>query len=271
MRVVIVGRGRVGHGLLQALRSSALDVLSVAGRELDAGALNGADAIVLAVPDGAIAACAARIAAAPLTRVPVLHCAGARGVEDLSACAQVGHATAVMHPLASFPAPPHAIPLAQVSFVIDGAPPAVAAAQTIARAIGAVALVAPIHGPAYHALAALVANGAAALAHAAIPSLQTLGIARDDAQHAVATLLRTVADNVAAVGVPQALTGPIMRGDAATVAAHRGALHDRLPHAAMAYDAVAPLVLQCALEAGIAREQAQAIEKVLRDHTAAAG
>lgn len=263
MRIVIVGRGRVGHGLAQALRTSALETVSVAGRQLDVAGLQGADAIVLAVPDSAIAACAAHIADARLDETVVLHCAGARSADDLAACAHAGHATGVMHPLASFPEPPNTVDLREVTFVISGAPPAIAAAEHIARAVGAVPVTAPVQGPAYHALAALVANGAPALANAAVPALESLGLTRTQSQHAVAALLRTVADNIDAVGVPRALTGPIMRGDAATVTAHRAALRESQPRAAAAYDAVAPLILQCAVETGLTSEQAQAIAQAL--------
>lgn len=168
-----------------------------------------------------------------------------------------------MHPLASFADPAHPPPLAGVTFAIAGDAYAATAAEALASAVGAIPLLASVHGPAYHALAALVANGAVGLVHASVPVLEDLGLTRSQAERAAGALLGTVAENVRTLGVPRALTGPVMRGDARTVAAHRQALRASPPGAAEAYDAILPVVLECARAAGLAREQAGAIAAVL--------
>lgn len=262
-----MGRGRVGQALAFALGPTALDPVLVGGRAWEPGTLTDAAAIVLAVPDAAIADCAERIAASAPGAGAVLHCAGARDADELAVCRQAGFSIGVMHPLASFPEPPHRTDLAGVSFTIAGDAAATRAAETIARAIGAIPLVANVQGPAYHALAALVANGTAALVHAAAPALTELGVTRQQAELALAALLRTVADNVRTVGVPRALTGPIMRGDALTVTAHCDALRRDAPLAAEAYRAVAPLIVRCAEDCGLPGEQARAIERAIASNT----
>ncbi len=133
----------------------------------------------------------------------------------------------------------------------------------MADTLGAKMVVAPVHGPVYHALVAMVANGTVALVNAAIPALVRLGLTRGDAEDAIAALLKTVAENVGHLGVPKALTGPMARGDAATIAAHRSALQHTDPDAARAYDAIAPLVLRCATDAGLAVERATEIRVAL--------
>jgi len=156
-----------------------------------------------------------------------------------------------MHPLASFADPAHPPDLRAATFVISGDRKAIAAARRIARGVGARPLAIALHGPAYHALAAMIAGGSVGFVHATIPVLEGLGLARRDAERAAAGLIASVAQNIARMGLPGALTGPVIRGDAGTVAAHRDALRALSPEVIRAYDAVAPLVLGCALEAGL--------------------
>jgi predicted short-subunit dehydrogenase-like oxidoreductase (DUF2520 family) len=133
----------------------------------------------------------------------------------------------------------------------------------MADALGAKMVVTPIHGAVYHALVAMVANGTVGLANAAVPALARLGLERRDAEHAIGALLKTVAANVESLGVPKALTGPMARGDAAAIAAHRTALQQADLDAAGAYDAIAPLILRCAIDAGLSAERAAEIRTAL--------
>jgi predicted short-subunit dehydrogenase-like oxidoreductase (DUF2520 family) len=112
-------------------------------------------------------------------------------------------------------------------------------------------------------VAALLANGAAALAATAIDALVLLGASRRDAERASAGLLETVASNIDALGLPLALTRPIVRGDAGAVRRHREALA-KLDHSALTlYDAVAPAILDVAVRAGLHDDEARAIRSAL--------
>jgi predicted short-subunit dehydrogenase-like oxidoreductase (DUF2520 family) len=263
VKIIVLGRGRVGTGLSRALRAAGVRVRLAPARTA-ARELRDADAVVLAVPDNAIAAIAHEIAPALRRGAVVFHCAGARDVSELAPCAERGAETGVLHPLVSFAnakAPPS---MRGATFVVHGSPRAIAAGKRLARACRGRAVVAPAHGPAYHAAAALVANGSAALAHAAVRVLERLGLGRDDAEHAVGGLLRSVADNVETIGVPAALTGPIARGDAGAVAAHRVALGRTDRAALAAYDGVAPAVLACARDAGLSEASSRSVARALR-------
>ena len=121
-----------------------------------------------------------------------------------------------------------------------------------------------MHGPTYHAAAALSANGAAALASVAVRGMTSIGLRPTAARRAIGALLRTVGENVERVGVPDALTGPVFRGDDATVHRHRVALQRADPLARAAYDAVAPAVLDCARRAGLPEERVRAVQRALR-------
>jgi nicotinate (nicotinamide) nucleotide adenylyltransferase len=253
-RVVIVGSGRVARGLLEGTRSAEVRrVSSRVPHDLDA------DLVVLAVSDGSIADVARAFDPHVAPHVPFVHCAGALGPDALGA---LSRPRGVMHPLVSFARVDHPPSLDDTVFVIDGDAAACDVAECFARECGARPLRHALHGGAYHAAAALVANGAAGLATVGVALLVRLGLAPDEATRALGALLRTVADNVVHVGVPDALTGPIRRGDADTVARHRAALADD-PDVLAAYDAIAPVVLETARHLGLPEERASAIEAAL--------
>ncbi|MFQ5935474.1 MAG: DUF2520 domain-containing protein [Acidiferrobacterales bacterium] len=264
MNVVIVGRGRVGTGLAQGMREASIKCQLVHGQQPPEDVIAKADTVILAVPDAAIRKCAQHIAGWPQAHTSVLHCAGARGADELEPCRRAGAHVGVMHPLVSFADANQPPALRGTTFVAAGDARAIEAIQHLADAVGAHTLVAPIHGPAYHALAALVANGTVGLANAAVPMLQQLGIARREAEQAVAGLLKTVAENIEHLGVPKALTGPMARGDAAAVSAHRAALMQTATGVASAYDAIAPLVLRCAIDQGLPAARAEQIREALK-------
>jgi predicted short-subunit dehydrogenase-like oxidoreductase (DUF2520 family) len=214
---------------------------------------------ILAVPDARIAEVAAGLAVEPGD--VVLHCAGARGPEELAGARAHGAHVAGFHPLVSFAGKPQ--PFEGVTFVAHGDARATARARALARKLGARCLVRPVLGPAYHAAAALLANGSVALALAAQRILAAQGVPERDAERALSGLLASVARNLDQVGLPQALTGPVVRGDAATVAGHLAALGTLDPELAATYAAVQPVVLAAARAAGLPPAQARAIERAL--------
>lgn len=258
MRVVLVGRGRVGRGLRTALARASVDVTLTAGGNPQRRALAGADVVVLCTPDPAIASTAAKVSPM-IGDAALLHCSGSLDEEVLAPHSPRG----VMHPLVSFADPSRPPLVVDASFVIAGQPAARRAASRIARALRARPVVAELHGPAYHAAAALAANGAAALATVAVRVLTARGLDRRQAERAIGALLRTVGENVERIGVPAALSGPVIRGDVDAVSRHREALEALDPQARRAYDAVAPAILDCARRAGLDGGRAEAIEALL--------
>lgn len=267
MKVLVVGRGKVGSGLQRAARSRgstlACRMRSLAG--LEPKDVAWAETILLAVPDQAIRSCAERLAA-EVGALPVLHLSGNRATDEASACREHG----ALHPLASFASKDAPPDLRGVSFALGGTPAATRAGRRLVRALGGRVLSGParhgpLQGPAYHAAAALVANGAAALSASGVDILMRLGVERRAAQRAVAALLRTVAQNVEQVGVPAALTGPIMRGDAATVKEHRRALTQLGGESRATYDAVAHAILACARAAGLSARGGESVRDALAE------
>lgn len=246
MKVVIFGRGKVGRTLARLLRAASVEVSLRPGRSLMRGAIAPDRIFVLAVPDADIQACAQRLAPHVSRKSVVLHCAGARTPTELTACAERGAATAGLHPLVSFASARSLPNLHGATFVAHGVPKATRSAAAMCRKLGARCVVQPMLGPAYHAAAALTANGTAALAYSAQNVLVELGMKPHEAAVALAGLLQTVAANIAQVGLPQALTGPVVRGDHATVRRHIAALSELSPALASDYQGVQPIIESCA-------------------------
>jgi predicted short-subunit dehydrogenase-like oxidoreductase (DUF2520 family) len=249
--VTIVGRGRLGTGLLRALAAAGAEVRATSARAPRPAALRASRIWLLAVPDPVVATVASRLVAARHggAGVVVLHTSASLPVSALDALSARGASVGVMHPIVSFASKARPPALAGATFVLGGSPAAVTAGRAIARRVGARAIARPIHGPRYHAALALVANGAAALAGAAERELVRAGLPSSDARRAIGALLRSVAHNVGAVGMPGALTGPIARGDAGAVRTQRAALAGT-PSGAL-YDALAPALLAEAQRAGL--------------------
>ncbi len=258
--LLILGRGRLGAALARGLRAAGVSVSNQPGRAIE---VPHARIIVIAVKDPAIASVAEHLRGHLSKGSIVLHTAGGLDASVLAPCRAGGASVGVMHPLVSFASARHIPPLSDKTFVLGGDPRAVKAARTLTRAVGARPLVLPIHGPAYHAVAALLANGAAALAATTVDALVLLGSSRRDAERASAGLLETVASNIAALGLPLALTGPIVRGDALAVRRHRAALTELDPHALTLYDAMAPAILDVAVRTGLDDDAVRAIRAEL--------
>ena len=240
----IVGAGRTGLALgLRLHRAGAVGGVTVSGRRADApdhplftGDAPAAeyrpsldsvpaaiDAAVIAVPDGAIAEVAARLAAIQLPpSIPVLHTSGSRSTGILQALAEQGHPVGSVHPLAAVADPVEgAERLAGVTWGVEGQGAAAALAERIVRACGGRVLrIAPGGKPAYHAAAVFASNYAVALLSVAERLMEQAGVDAADARPALAALAAGAVENVAARGPVQALTGPVVRGDVETVALH---------------------------------------------------
>ncbi|MFK8004575.1 MAG: DUF2520 domain-containing protein [Polyangiales bacterium] len=254
LRVVIVGRGRVGRGLKRYLAES--DEVSVRLVKGATQTISAADVLLLAVPDAHIAEVAARLA--PGSDAVMLHCAGRLGVEAFGGLTRKG--LGALHPLISFASANAPPPNAGYAFAVSGDARAQKAARRLVKAMGGHVLPG-VHGNAYHAAAALTANGAAAISDVAIDVLVSVGVQRKNAARALAGLLHSVAYNVEKLGTPEALTGPVMRGDVQAIAEHRDAL---TKHPRSAYDLVGRLIVGTAKRAGLSASKAKRLLSILQ-------
>lgn len=223
-RLTLVGQGRLGHALAQALRTNPeFDVEGPVGRGADAGQ---ADAVLLCVPDHEIPIAAAAVAPGRL----VGHCSGASTLDVLEP-----HEAFSLHPLMTVTAD-------GASFAGAGA--AIAAttqrgltlAGRLAGALGMVAVeIAETDRATYHAAASLASNFLVTLEAAA----ERLAADADLDRELLVPLVRATVENWARLGSVGALTGPVARGDQETVDRQRAAIEAREPELLPLFDALA--------------------------------
>ena len=177
MKIGIIGLGKVGSAFLKACAvTAALQVVSVkAGRSpkscarlagmgdfqitpVGAEVLAAADVVLLAVPDGQIAAAAETLAAEVgtagrrdiLSKKVCLHCSGSLGLDPLAALSALGIHCGSLHPLQSFK---------DIGMDVDGDNEAQQAACYLAEALQAYPFRVPeAERSAYHAAACFCSN-----------------------------------------------------------------------------------------------------------------
>lgn len=199
--------------------------------------------ILLAVPDGAVADVAARLASLPLpAKIPILHLSGSLGTEVLEPLARGGHPVGGIHPLCAVADPVEgAERLRGATFGVEGDVAARVLAERIVRAAEGTALDLPPGSKAdYHAAAVFASNYVVGLLAVAERLMERAGVPAERARPALADLAAGALENVRSGGPAAALTGPVARGDAETVGRHlarlsgdEGALYSLLAREAL--------------------------------------
>jgi predicted short-subunit dehydrogenase-like oxidoreductase (DUF2520 family) len=200
---------------MAALRAvGGYEVLGALGRgDVVSGAAAGADVVVIATPDAAVAATAAAID--PVAATVVLHLSGSLGLDVLGRHPRRGG----LHPLVPLPDSERgAVRLRSgVGFAVAGDP----VARSLALALGGqVVEVEDRSRAAYHAAASIAANHVVALLGQVERVAGEAGLGLD----VFSGLVRAAVDDALALGPAAALTGPAARGDWETIARHRAVL-----------------------------------------------
>lgn len=210
MKITVVGAGRAGSSFARALGRAGHDVNLV--HHDDLGALEGADLVLLTVPDDAIAEVASRLS--PSASRVVAHVAGSRSLDVLAPHPRV----ASLHPLVTLPtAERGAQRLLGATYAVSGDELAYA---VVASLEGRAIEVSDERRALYHATAAVAANHLVALMGHVERLASAAGLRLEDFLGLSAMALA----DVEAVGPEDALTGPASRGDMATIDAHLAAI-----------------------------------------------
>jgi len=274
----IIGASRLGTTLALSLQRAGHPVTAVASQRagsarafaarlagaeaLDAAALvTRCELVVLAIPDGAIAALAAALPW--VAGQQVVHCSGALDLTVLDPARAHGGLRGCLHPLQSFPERfADARRFDGIACGVEGDGALAGRLQTLCSALGATPFsLAGVDRARYHAAAVLASNYVVAL-HAAASAAWTLaGLPAERAREALAPLTQGAADAVRRLPLSAALTGPIARGDAATIARHIAALADA-PELQQLYQRLGAALLALPLE--LTEEQRAALESVLQ-------
>lgn len=210
--VRVIGPGRAGSSLLNAFEKAGWRAHDPLGRADDLrAAATGCDLLILAVPDGAVAAVAASVE--PVATTVVAHVSGSLTLDALAPHPR----RASLHPLRALPT---------TTSDVSGAWFAVSGDEVAAEAVadlGGRAIEVPDDPrgrAAYHAAAVVASNHLVALLDSVERIAATAGVPLD----AFFDLVRGTVDNVEVLGPDRALTGPVARGDWATVEAHLDAI-----------------------------------------------
>jgi predicted short-subunit dehydrogenase-like oxidoreductase (DUF2520 family) len=218
-RIHVIGSGRVGSAVTARLRERGIAVDG-----------DGAELVLLCVPDSAIGEVAASVAPGPW----VAHVSGATPLAALSPHAR----RFSVHPLQTFTR-------ARGAEQLDGAWAAVTAETEAARATGRALAellglrpfdLADSARTLYHAGAVFASNYVVTLQRAASLLFESAGVPPE----ALEPLMRRTIEN----GFE--LTGPIARGDWDTVAAHRAAIREQRPELDHLYETLAGATLALA-------------------------
>jgi predicted short-subunit dehydrogenase-like oxidoreductase (DUF2520 family) len=219
--IAVVGDGRLGRVLAVAFGAPA--PLRRGQPVPDEAAV-----VILAVPDGAIAALAASIEPGPA----VGHCSGASTLEALAPHDE----RFSLHPLMTLTEQSGPADLAGAGAAVAGSTPeALALARSLAARAGLEPFtLAESDRALYHAAASVASNFLVTIETIAERLFAAVGVER---RHA-AVLARASLENWAALGGARALSGPIARGDAETVERQRRAVGERAPDLLPAFDAL---------------------------------
>ncbi len=273
---VVVGAGRVGTTMARVLMDAGYPCLGLFGRKAEkvkassefTGApgydalrpdiVSRARAVLIGVPDGAIATAAKDLAerGAVGPGAVLMHFSGLVTSEALAPAAREGGRASV-HPnlaMADFRTAVTKIP--GTYFGIEGDEAGTALARRMVAHAGGIAVSIPARGKtAYHLAAVFASNGMVVLASMAAEILRSIGVAPDDAEKITARLMLGTAQNLFELDLLRALTGPVVRGDSETVSAHLEAMEAMSPDMSRIYRLLFLRMVELGLAAGRGTEE----------------
>jgi predicted short-subunit dehydrogenase-like oxidoreductase (DUF2520 family) len=236
----LVGPGRAGTTLAVALAARGWTPIAVAGRAPDspsvlrvaklldapardiAVAAAGADLVLIATPDAAIADAASAVAPSLRAGALVVHLSGACTLDELHKLrvARPDVELGSLHPLQSLPSSDTGVARLPGSWCAVDGPPDV---ELLAISLGMRPFrVSDADRVTYHAAATVASNHLVALLGQAVRLADAAGVP----PAALFPLVRATLENVETLGPEVALTGPVARGDVDTVRRHLDALPD---------------------------------------------
>jgi predicted short-subunit dehydrogenase-like oxidoreductase (DUF2520 family) len=270
-RITIVGPGRLGLALAQALADANYRLDEIVFRRSVSGKKTGhsseqnarklarrygsraiefgkaqfaADVVWLCIADGSIASVARSISGHVRWKGKVVfHSSGALSSRELLSLREAGAFVASVHPMMSF-VHHGAEATFEVPFALEGDAKALRVAKSIVRDLGGESLlISAANKPLYHAFGAflsplIVAN----LALAERIGIKA-GVPKDFVRQAIAPILATTVFNYITLGSAGAFSGPIVRGDVETVRKNLAALK-KVPDAEAVYRALARSALR---------------------------
>jgi predicted short-subunit dehydrogenase-like oxidoreductase (DUF2520 family) len=217
-----------------------------------AAVVEGADLVLLTVPDDVLPGLVAGLAStgAPFGGRLLAHASGAHGIRVLEPATRDGALPMALHPVMTFTGRDDDVDrIKGVSFGVTAPDQIRPAAEALVIEMGGEPVFIAEHNRGlYHAALAFAANHLVTLVTEAEDLLRKAGA--DNPERMLGPLLGAALDNALRFG-DAGLTGPVARGDDGTVAAHVAAIKSAEPGALNAYLALARLTADRALAAGL--------------------
>ena len=263
---VIVGRGRVGRSLVDALERLGASVRLVAGTDGDDLAVTASapPLVLLAVPDSAIAEVGARVVRTTRELAGVVHLSGGTTLQELERVRSAGTPVGSFHPFTPFATVRGADAFVGIVVGIDASHADLRHhLHALAKAFGAKPLqVRPEVRVMYHVAATVASAQVVALASQAQELLRQCGWSADDSLEALLPLMRATVENLRRSGLPEALSGPVRRGDAATIGKHLEALRG-MGAVEASYRSLTETGLAMSMQLGLDEERARHLRSAL--------
>ena len=281
--VGIVGAGRLGSSLAQALEAARYTVTAASTRQPEharwlaeriPGAkvtesaqqvADAADAVFICVDDGSIASVCESLRWR--NGQSVIHCSGAQPLSVMAAVEPQGAVTGGFHPLQTFPGPDLAQRFSGIAFGIESRSAGLRDWMTkLAHDLGGTTVEIPEEvRAAYHASAVMACGLLTGLVGLSADMLRSLGVDRQRALDLLTPLVSSTVKGIEDRGIPAAITGPYVRGDVETIQMHLEATHKAAPATGRAYASLALAALPYAVEQGGLSESSRAqIESCLK-------
>lgn len=255
MRIVIVGAGKVGGSLARWLEECGVEVETWDKKwRAKPPAVQGADLVVLAVPETEIAS-AARAAEGWGARpeLPFVHCSGSAHPAGFAAS---NRPQGAMHPAYSF-STARTRRSGNACFLLDGDEDAVAAAVRLLDAAGLAHVRGRSHDrKLYHAGCVTASNFIGLLGVAAGTMMEKAGLPPEGGRRLLLSLVAGVVENAVDSGFENALSGPVVRGDSDTVLAEAARLAEHAPE-------LLPLYLEGNRSLAVILEKPEVVEAIL--------
>ncbi|GHD27987.1 Rossmann-like and DUF2520 domain-containing protein [Nocardiopsis kunsanensis] len=283
LRVGVIGPGRVGSVLAQALGRAGHKVVAAAavsersrsyveerlpGARLmePAQVVEASDLVLLTVPDDALADVAEGLAetGTDLRGTILVHAGGAHGYGVLAPATVAGALPLALHPAMTFTGRDEDIDrLADCAFGVTAPEQLRPIAEALVVEMGAEPVwIAEDKRTLYHAALAGGANHLVTLVADSAGLLQAAGV--PEPGRMLAPMLSAALDNALRLGI-HGLSGPVLRGDSGTVAGHIEQLRDNAPESVASYVELARLTADRAITAGLLKpEDAARLLDVLR-------
>ncbi len=244
IELVVTKRSASAHRAAKAIGANTQGVSAAQLERSDAGQtkrLIGSSVILIATPDDVISTVAEQLAAifastsasleAKISRPrhTALHTSGALSSAVLRPLRSLGFATGSLHPLVSVSDPLSGTrSFTKSFFCVEGDIPAVRAATSMVRGLGAETFtIDPDSKALYHAAAVMASGNVIALFDIALDMLERCGLSRRLSHRVLLPLLESSVRNLEGTNSFSALTGPFARGDITTVQKHLTAMESR--------------------------------------------